>query len=472
MPFPCLSHLENQTTNPVLLQDKAHGTAHSRIIWKKEFTIEAVLQMTIHIVQPGDTVWKIAQIYGASPNRIISDNAIDNPRDLVIGQALLVLVPETVYTIRPGDTLSSISQALSVPVLTLLQNNPSLIDQPTLIPGQTIAVSFQGEKQREIAVNAYAYPNIRRDLLRRTLPYLTYLTIFGYGFTLDGNLIPIDDQPLINLAYEYKAAPVMLLSSITEDGAFSGDRASRLFQSKELQSRLFDRIIPLMIEKGYLGMDMDFEYINPSDRGAYLSFLSYAAQRLHANGFFLNTDLAPKTSSVQRGLLYEAHDYASIGAISDTVLLMTYEWGYTYGPPMAVAPINRVREVVEYAVFQIPADKILMGIPNYGYDWALPYERDTTRAVTIGNQYAIEVAGREGAQIQFDPTAQTPFFEYWDNRKRKHVVWFEDVRSIQAKFDLMDEYSLYGAGYWNAMRPFAQIWGYLYARYDFRKIVT
>ena len=103
--------------------------------------MEAVLQMTIHIVRPGDTVWKIAQTYGASPDRIISDNAIDNPRDLVVGQALLVLIPETVYTIRPGDTLSSISQALSVPILTLLQNNPNLIDQPTLIPGQTIAVS-------------------------------------------------------------------------------------------------------------------------------------------------------------------------------------------------------------------------------------------------------------------------------------------------------------------------------------------
>ena len=119
-----------------------------------------------------------------------------------------------------------------------------------------------------------------------------------------------------------------------------------------------------MREKGYVGLDVDFEYIQPEDSAAYVGFLQNATARLHAEGYFVNTDLAPKTSSRQRGLLYEAHDYGSIGAVSDTVLLMTYEWGYTYGPPLAVAPLDRVREVVEYAVTQIPVRKILMGIPN------------------------------------------------------------------------------------------------------------
>ena len=154
----------------------------------------------------------------------------------------------------------------------------------------------------------------------------------------------------------------------------------------------------------------------------------------------------------------------------DRVLLMTYEWGYTYGPPMAVAPINQVRNVVKYAVTEIPPEKIMMGIPNYGYDWTLPYEQGVTRAENIGNQGAVLRAARYGAEIQFDETTQSPFYEYYAGGRR-HTVWFEDVRSVEAKLALADEYGLYGVGYWNIMRPFNQNWVLLAARYNIEKIV-
>jgi len=146
-------------------------------------------------------------------------------------------------------------------------------------------------------------------------------------------------------------------------------------------------------------------------------------------------------------------------------------WGYTYGPPMAVAPLNKVAEVLDYAVTEIPPEKILMGIPNYGYDWQLPFERGVTRATTIGNQQAIEIAARYGAEIQFDETAQSPYFEYFTRNGVKHVVWFEDIRSIQQKLDLADEFRLRGVGYWSIMRPFAQNWALISALYDVQKVV-
>lgn len=282
--------------------------------------------MAIHVVSPGDTVWSIARQYGVSPQRILSDNGILNPQALPSGQALLILIPSVLYTVRPGDTLSSISSKFAIPQLTLLQNNPSLINSPYLQVGQTIVIAFEEEKQRRITVNGYAYPYIREDILRRALPYLTYLTIFGYGFTPDGALIPINDEPLIRMAYEYRTAPVMLLSSVTEDGNFSGERASLLFQNQALQETVMDNILALMHKKGYVGLDVDFEYVEQKDATAFLGFLEYTASRLHAEGFFLHTDLAPKTSAAQAGLLYEAHNYGEIGRISDTVLLMTYEW--------------------------------------------------------------------------------------------------------------------------------------------------
>lgn len=136
---------------------------------------------------------------------------------------------------------------------------------------------------------------------------------------------------------------------------------------------------------------------------------------------------------------------------------MTYEWGYTYGPPMAVAPINMVRRVVEYAVTEIDPAKINLGIPNYGYDWPLPYVRGTTAATTVGNVQAVQLALRYGATIQFDEVAQSPYFNYED-KGIEHVVWFEDVRSLQAKFDLIKEFNLRGAGYWTIMQWFRANW--------------
>lgn len=430
-----------------------------------------VIKMMIHVVQPGDTVWSLARQYGVSPQRMISDNGIQNPGALPLGQALLILQPEVIYTVQPGDTLGSIAERYGLPPMVLLQNNPNLIGQPYLVAGQSIVIAFQDPRVREVSLNGYAYPYIRRDVLLHALPFLTYLTIFGYGFTTEGNLIGINDQPLINLAYEYRVAPVLLISSITEDGNFSGERASLLFHSEELQNRVLDSIVATMQEKGYLGLDIDFEYVNQEDAAGYQQFLRNAVSRMHEHGFFVNVDLAPKISASQAGLLYEAHDYAAIGAIADTVLLMTYEWGYTYGPPMAVAPLNRVREVLEYAVTEIPPGKILMGLPNYGYDWILPYEQGITRATSIGNQYAVEIAARNGVPIRFDEKSASPYFEYRSLLGQNHIVWFEDVRSMLAKFELMDELSLKGGGYWNLMRPFAQNWALVSARYNIRKLL-
>ena len=127
---------------------------------------------------------------------------------------------------------------------------------------------------------------------------------------------------------------------------------------------------------------------------------------------------------------------------------------------MAIAPIPSVRRVLDYAVSVILPEKIDMGIPNYAYDWPLPYEQGRTEAETIGNLQAVRRAAFYGAEILYDEAAQAPYF-YYTREGISHVVWFEDVRSIQAKYDLIAEYGFKGAGYWNLMREFRQNWMYV-----------
>jgi hypothetical protein len=103
--------------------------------------------------------------------------------------------------------------------------------------------------------------------------------------------------------------------------------------------------------------------------------------------------------------------------------------------------------VVEYALTRIPPEKIYLGIPNYGYDWRLPYVSGESRAKSISNVEAVELARRYGAEILFDEVAESPYFNYTDEEGGLHEVHFEDARSISAKLSLLSEYSLYGAGY-------------------------
>lgn len=367
--------------------------------------------MGIYVVQPGDSVDSIAAAHGVSPYTVIYDNQLIPPYALAIGQALLIS-PET----------SS--------------------------PPEEIIIS-----------NGYAYPYISPWVLEQTLPWLSELSIFSYGFTVEGDLIPpaADDSWMISKAWQYGTRPIMTLTPLNEQGQFNNELISVLVHDPIAIENLGRQLIFLLMEKGYSGVDIDFEYIKAQDRDAFTSFVSQMADTLRPLGYTLSVALAPKTYADQPGLLYEGKDYAALGAIADYVLLMTYEWGYKYGPNMAVAPLNMVRRVVEYAVTEIPPDKIMLGIPNYGYDWPLPFIQNITAAVTIGNVEAVQIAIRNNAVILFDETAQSPYFRYLKN-DILHEVWFEDVRSIQAKFNLIREFHLRGAGYWQLMRWWRANW--------------
>lgn len=426
--------------------------------------------MVIHVVKEGDSILSVANEYGISPERLTADNGLYGLNRLVTGQALLILTPSQTYTVQEGDTIYSISQSFGISPERLKQKNPSLAQTNTIVPGEVLTITFEGEGNSPIEIYGFMYPNIKDNILNQSLPLLWGGAIFSYGVRSDGSLIPTDDSEHINKMLQSRVNPFMVLSSIDETGSFSSGNAAELFNNEAMQNTAINNIINTMRQKGYRGLDIDFEFVNPEDSEAFADFVENATDRLNQNGFMVNTDLAPKTSDTQRGTLYEGHNYEDIGEASNTVMVMTYEWGYTYSEPMAVAPIDKVREVLEYAVSRIPRNKIYMGMPNYGYDWKLPYEKGVTRARLIGNDEAISIAAENNAEILFDERSQTPYFTYRSADGTNHEVWFEDIRSMRAKFDLLSELGLRGAGFWNLMRSFNQNWSYIAYRYNPRKM--
>ena len=426
--------------------------------------------MEIHVVREGETLYEIAQRYGVSPERLALDNGLENPTRLVTGQTLVILYPQRTVTVQPGETLSSIAAREGVSLNQLLRNNYGLGGDVTVYPGQTIVIDYQQEKQGVLSVNGYVYPFVDREVLRQALPYLTYLTLFTYGFTPEGELIDLEDEDLIRLARAYGVSPLMHLSTLTPEGNFSSELANLLLNDPVLQDRVIEQVLEVLRAKGYDGLDVDFEFVDPENRQAYIDFIAKLTSQLNPEGYIVVTALAPKTYDGQPGLLYEAHDYRGIGEASNAVLLMTYEWGYSAGPPMAVSPIENVRRVLDYGVTAIEPSKIYMGMPNYGYDWPLPFVQGVTRAPSIGNVEAVEIAARYGATILYDEASQAPHFNYFNEGWTEHEVWFEDARSVRAKLALVPEYGLAGVGYWNLMRPFPQNWQGLNALCEIRRV--
>ncbi len=375
-----------------------------------------------------------------------------------------------IYIVRAGDSLYAIARRFGTTVEELTRLN-QIADPSRLVIGQSLLVPGPAEDVREqIEVNAYVYPTVRQSVLTETMPYFTTLCPFSHSVTAEGELRPIADERLIQAAYAGQTAPLLTITNLGETGGFSSDLAHTVLTDEGVQARLLDNIAAQIREKDYYGLNINFEYIYPFDRDSYSQFVNRASQRLHPLGCPVSTAIAPKESADQQGLLYTAHDYEAHGKYADRVILMTYEWGYTYGAPQAVSPVDRIRRVLDYAVTAMPAGKILMGFSNYAYDWTLPWKQGTAARV-LSNAGAQELAASRWAEIRYDSTAEAPYFHYTDASNRRHVVWFEDARSIRARLRLVGEYGLGGISLWTADRLWRPIYALLESMYSVEKII-
>lgn len=416
--------------------------------------------MQIHVVQSGQSLYGIAKIYGTTVADIAEANQIDPTKTLVIGQALVIPITGRYYFVQPGDSLYKIGRRFGVPYLTLAQIN-AFNPEATLPVGLRLYIPLMPKTAIESNAYAEAYNGRFADRVIASVDehalQLTYVAPFSFEAQADGSLKTIDVSPIRTAAASGGSALMMAVTNL-ENGAFSDSLGARILNNSDVQDRLLSNILLEAQRYGFRDIHFDFEYLRPEDREPYNAFLRKASKRLHGAGLLMSTALAPKTSAAQSGRWYTAHDYRVHGEVADFVVIMTYEWGYSAGPPMAVSPIGPVRQVLEYAKTEIPATKIMMGQNLYGYDWTLPFIRGGAYARAISPQTAIDLARQYHARIEYDSNAQAPFFYYWDASSKQHVVWFEDARSINAKFDLLKELDLRGISYWKLGLDFPQNW--------------
>lgn len=427
--------------------------------------------MQIHVVQRGESLYGIAQAYGISYEEIAEANEIPDPAQLVTGQALVVPIEGSYHIVHPGQSLYTISNLYGISVQELANMN-NLSQTAVLQIGQPLKIPTQSKR----AVNSFLYVEPRIPVaqsmvneVRNRVGDLAFLGMFSYQVHRDGSLTEPSTDGILQIARDAGVTNALVVSNL-EDYAFNADLAHALFIDDAAQNQLFGNLIQIANDEGYGEIHFDFELLHPEDRELYNNFLRKARDRFHGAGFKISAAVAPKASDVTTGI-YGAHDYAALGEILDYVMLMTYEWGYTYSDPQAVSPIQPVRSVLNYAISVIPREKIFLGQNLYGYDWTSPFPpQGGPPARAISPQQAIALALERAAEIQYDPQSQAPFFQYYDETGTLHVVWFEDARSIQAKFDLMKELGIGGIMYWKLGLAFPQNWLLLHDNFNVRKL--
>jgi spore germination protein YaaH len=217
------------------------------------------------------------------------------------------------------------------------------------------------------------------------------------------------------------------------------DPLHTLLSNPENRQRLITNIAKELTQSGYDGVNIDFELISASDRDNLTLFMKELKSRIGPDKM-LSIALFARTANDKWATPY---NYKALGAIADKVVVMAYDYHYATDSPGPVAPLWWVKDVVAYTSTVIAPEKLLLGMPTYGYDWAEGMDGTTVTAPKLD-----AVRTRYSTTEKFDLTSMSPGFTYIDDRQVVHQIWMENERSLTEKWKVATENGLGGISFW------------------------
>jgi spore germination protein YaaH len=214
-------------------------------------------------------------------------------------------------------------------------------------------------------------------------------------------------------------------------------------------------LVELVAANGYDGVDVDYESMNfggtstdkAAVRSGFVTLLGELQAALHARGKLLSVAVGSRTRVDDPN--WAVFDYAGIAPRVDRFRIMAYDYHWRGGSPGAVAPVSWVNTVLAYAVTAVPANKIEVGVPLYGYDWPADPTQPDGFGVATSVSYAQAEALRtaHGAARQWSSVDAAPYFTYVAGGVQ-HVVWYNDADATKAKMTFIEKYRLRGLVFW------------------------
>lgn len=337
-----------------------------------------------------------------------------------------------IYTVRPGDSLNSIARSYGLDAPGLRQLN-QLNDPRRLSPGLSLVLDTgESRPPKSLELCAPLSPRAESSLLEELLPSLSWLSVQSCAISPSGQLELPHDRELLERAREHSVLPLLSLSN-TAQGGYSALLAHGLLGNREASRALAERLPELLEQRGYRGLDLNFQYLFSFDRDNYSRFALELSETLHAAGHYLFISLSPKTASTEDSPICAGQDYSVLGSCADRAILLCHDWGGIHSAPQAISPADRTKAVLDYASARIAPGKTLLSLSSCGCSWSLPW-RQGDEGRPLSCTLAADMAVASGAEIKFDRSAQAPFFTCSGGGLRR-VVWYEDARSLSARLE-------------------------------------
>ena len=321
----------------------------------------------------------------------------------------------------------------------------------------------------------FIYPYINKETLKKTLPYLTYVTIYNYRTTKYGEIMSyFDDSEIIQVSKEYGTIPLMMVTSLSLEGYPDIDIAKSILSSNESQENQANNLLNILKSKGYLGINFIFDYLTASNLIQHQNLITYLSKRIKSEGYLFFLTINTNLKYANSKLPYEEIDYTTINKLVTNITFLQFIWGVNYGPPEPGNSIDTLRIFTNYIITKIPPDTVAIGYSLISYDWELPYIPVKSYANALSINSALNTARMEKSRIQFDDISQSPFFTYrlYDyGNESSHIVWTIDARSISALIKLISEKEVTGTCLWNLMFYFPQLWLVINSQLEIEKLL-
>lgn len=250
--------------------------------------------------------------------------------------------------------------------------------------------------------------------------------------------------------YFAKGELIPILQNYQMDSAISNE----IIKKKKIVGNVLQNIINYLEGTGLTGINLDLEGVYYKNKDAYTDFVEKMAKLFHKNGYKLGLSIPAKVENNKDSTWSGAYDYNILGKLADKIIIMAYDFHWSGGPPGPIAPITWVQDVIDYALIEIPQEKIYLGCGFYGYDWDLTRNE---RAEGVVYSQIKKYQDKYGFNIEWDQESKSPYFFYEKNGER-HEVWFENKESIRMKVELLEKYNLKGAAFWRLGQEDKEVW--------------
>ncbi len=276
----------------------------------------------------------------------------------------------------------------------------------------------------------------------RNASKFTWVSPTGSIVNGNGDFVPWVDNKVIEAAETNNVSIVPLVAN----KGFDRGLAHRILTDPEVRERTIAAIVDFVIENNFSGINIDYENIPPEDRGALNSYMRELASRLHHYGKIVTIDVAGKTWDDPSGW-GGAWDYSTLGEVCDYVCIMCYDYHWPGSEAGPIGPLSWMKEVISYALSTIPRDKIVIGIPFYGYRWL------GRSGVGLTFKQAVETAKNFGVKILFSEEDAEYYYSY-----DSYTVWFQGAKSVEIKVLTALSYGIDRIAAWRIGQEDSRVW--------------